>query len=434
MQTYEVRGPHVHRNAARDVLSRDRAASESQPHHRGCAVNPGALSGIKVLDAATLVAGPMMATYMAEYGADVIKVEPPGTGDPIRQWGANKDGINLMWKSLGRNKRTVSLNLREMAGQELFRRLTAEADVVILNTRPSTLKRWGLTWEDLSAVNEKLIMVHVTGYGNSGPYSDKPGFGTISEAMSGFSHLTGEPDGPPTLPGFMLADCVAAVHGAFAISTALVHRDRTGEGQLIDLSLLEPLARFAEQATLVYDQLGEIPGRVGNKWSISVPRNTYLTADGHWLALSGSSQTIALRVYDAIGRPELRDDPEYADPLRRIANRDVVDQLIVDWVAARPLATVLEEFDAAGVASGPVYNAEQLMQDPHIQARGTFLSVPDDDLESVRVQAPVARMSQTPGVVRHLGRGVGADNDEVLGEMLGLTSTDLQVLRESQII
>jgi crotonobetainyl-CoA:carnitine CoA-transferase CaiB-like acyl-CoA transferase len=193
-------------------------------------VSAGAFEGIKVLDAASLVAGPMIATYMAEYGADVIKVEMPGTGDPIRQWGANKDDVNLMWKSLGRNKRTVSLNLREPAAQELFRRLAAEVDVVIVNTRPSTLERWGLTWEDLSALNEKLIMIHVTGYGSTGPNSDKPGFGTIMEAMSGFAHITGEADGPPTLPGFMLADCTAAVHGAFAVSAALLHRERTGEG------------------------------------------------------------------------------------------------------------------------------------------------------------------------------------------------------------
>ncbi|NVM98489.1 CoA transferase [Arthrobacter sp. SDTb3-6] len=376
----------------------------------------------------------MMATYLAEYGADVIKVEQPGTGDPIRQWGANKDGVNLMWKSLGRNKRTVSLNLRVEEGQGIFRHLVADADVVVLNTRPSTLKRWGLTWEELSAIQPGLIMVHVTGYGGTGPYSDKPGFGTISEAMSGFSHLTGEPDGPPTLPGFMLADCVAAVHGAFAISAALLHRERTGEGQLIDLSLLEPLARFAEQATLVYDQLGEIPARVGNKWSISVPRNTYKTSDNQWLAVSGSAQTIALRVYDAIGRPELREDPEYADPLRRIANRDVVDQLIADWIGARPLQTVLDEFDASGVASGPVYNAKQLMNDPHVMARGTFLSVADEELNSVRVQAPVARMSRTPGVVRHLGRSVGADNEEILCGLLGLTEVEMSDLRERHVI
>lgn len=397
-------------------------------------MNAGAFDGIKVLDAASLVAGPMIATYMGEYGADVIKVEQPGTGDPIRQWGANKDGVNLMWKSLGRNKRSVSLNLRDPEAQEMFRRLAAEVDVVILNTRPSTLERWGLSWKDLSALNEDLIMVHVTGYGGSGPYSDKPGFGTIMEAMSGFSHLTGEPDGPPTLPGFMLADCVAAVHGAFAVSTALLHRERTGEGQLIDLSLLEPLARFAEQATLVYDQLGEIPGRVGNKWSISVPRNTYKTGDGHWLALSGSSQSIALKVYDAIGRPELRDDPEYADPLRRIANRDAVDGLIADWIAERTLEKVLSKFDGAGVAAGPVYNAEQLMQDPHAQARNMFLTVKDDDLHEVRVQAPVARMSKTPGVVRHLGRSVGADNNEVYADYLGISEGELSDLRDRHVI
>ncbi|KUO16424.1 acyl-CoA transferase [Streptomyces dysideae] len=370
----------------------------------------------------------MIATYMGEYGADVIKVEQPGSGDPIRQWGANKGDINLMWKSLGRNKRCVSLNLRVEAGQELFRRLAAEIDVVILNARPSALERWGISYEDLASRNEGLVMIHVTGYGAGGPYSDKAGFGTISEAMSGFAHITGEADGPPTLPGFMLADCTAAVHGAFAVSAALLHRERTGQGQLIDLSLLEPLARFAEQATLTYDQLGKIPGRVGNKWAISVPRNTYKTGDGHWIALSGSAQSVALKVFDAIGRPELREDPEYADPLRRIVNRDAVDDLIADWIRQRSLQTVMQQFDDHGVAAGPVYNAQQLMADPHLKARGTFVPVKDEDLDEVRVQAPVARMSQTPGVIRYLGRSVGQDNRDVLHELLGVGDEEFKRL------
>ncbi|GAA1576778.1 CoA transferase [Dactylosporangium maewongense] len=395
---------------------------------------PHALDGITVLDAATLVAGPLIATYLGEYGAEIIKIEQPGSGDPIRQWGSSKDGVNLMWKSLSRNKKSVSLNLRAQRGQEMLRQLAATADVLIVNTRPTTLRTWSLTYERLSAANPGLVMVHVTGYGAGGPYSDRPGFGTIGEAMSGFAHLTGEPDGPPTLPGLMLADCIAGVHGAFAVATALRYRERTGNGQLIDLSLLEPIARFAEQATLTYDQLGVVPGREGNRWSISVPRNTYQTGDRQWIALSGSSPTIALRVYDAIGRPELKEDPEYADPSRRIQNRDAVDDLIARWVRARPLTEVLARFAATGVAAGPVYDAAQLMADPHLAARGTFVTVPDEDLDRVRVQAPVARMSRTPGQIRHLGRTVGADNTTVYGRLLGLTSQDLQQLRSQGLI
>lgn len=416
-------------SAARSTAGVQQSREESPQLQAG-----SAFEGIRVLDAASLVAGPMMATYMGEYGADVIKVEQPGSGDPIRQWGANKGDINLMWKSLGRNKRPVAIDLRQPEGQELFRRLAAQCDVVVLNSRPSTLERWGLSYEALREVNKDLVVVNVTGYGLTGPYSDKPGFGTVSEAMSGFSHLTGEPDGSPTLPGFMLADCVAAVHGAFAVATALYHRRVTGEGQLIDLSLLEPLARFAEQATLVYDQLGVSPARAGNKWSISVPRNTYRTADGNWLALSGSAQSIALKVFDAIGRPELRENPVFADPLLRIENKDLVDGVVAEWIEARDLATVMEVFDQFGVAAGPVYNAEQLMSDSHVVERGTFLSVADPDLGSLRVQAPVARMSATPGKVHHLGRAVGADTETVLKELAGVSPEDLERLRSKSVI
>lgn len=408
--------------------------SQTLTHTEGPA-HPGALSGLRIIDAATLVAGPLAATYLAEYGAEVIKVEQPGSGDPIRQWGARKGDVNLMSKSLGRNKRTASLNLRDPEGQELFRKLAAQADVVILNTRPSTLKKWGIGWEELHAVNDQLIVMHVTGYGAGGPLSDRPGFGTIGEAMSGFAFVTGEADGPPTLPGFMLADCVAGVNGAFAILAAIRARELTGKGQLIDLSLVEPLARFVEQATMVYDQLGEIQTRVGNKWNISVPRNTYQTRDGRWIALSGSAQTIALRVYDAIGRPELKDDPEFADPVRRLANRDTVDNLVASWVLDRDLETVLAAFEAAGVAAGPVYDAAQIMADPHFIARKTFVSVKDEELEKpLSVQAPVARLSDTPGEVHHLGRGVGADNDYVYGSLLGLSNTELEHLKTGHII
>jgi crotonobetainyl-CoA:carnitine CoA-transferase CaiB-like acyl-CoA transferase len=395
---------------------------------------PAALEGVTVIDAATLVAGPLIATYFAELGADVIKVEQPGQGDPIRQWGAAKSGINLMWKSLSRNKRAVSLNLRSATGQQMLRELATKADVLIVNARPSTLARWGLDWNTLSTANPGLVMVHVTGYGAGGPYSDRPGFGTIGEAMSGFAHLTGEPDGPPTLPGFMLADCVAGVTGAFAAVAALLYRFRTGEGQLVDLSLVEPLARFAEQATLTYDQLGSVPNREGNRWAISVPRNTYRTIDDRWIALSGSAPTIALRVYDAIGKPELKEDPDYADPRLRLENRQAVDDLIADWVRLRPLDDVLRIFNDAGVAAGPVYDASQIMADPHLRARKTFISIADPDLGSVTVQAPVARMSRTPGIVRHLGRHIGDDNEQVYGELLGLGPEDLCRLRDEGAI
>ena len=270
----------------------------------------GALAGLRVIDAATLAAGPLIATWMGEQGAEVIKVEQPDGGDPLRQWGAQRDGIGLMWKSVARNKKCVTLNLRLEAGRDLLRSLTRQADVLIMNLRPSTLRKWDLEYESLAAANPRLVMVHVTGYGAGGPKSDWPGFGTLGEAMSGFAHLTGTPDGPPTLPSFMLADGVAALNATYAVMMALYHRDAHGgpgggRGQLIDINLIEPLARLLEQSVLTYDQLGTIPVRTGNRWDISAPRNTYQTSDGRWLAMSGSAPTIAMRALRAVGRPEL---------------------------------------------------------------------------------------------------------------------------------
>ncbi len=273
------------------------------------------LDGIRVLDVATLAAAPLAATYLGEFGADVIKIEQPDGGDPIRTWGNQVDGVGLMWKSLGRNKRSITLNLRVAEGQALLRRLVEHADVVIVNTRPATLRKWGLDYPALRAVNDKIVMLHITGYGLTGPKSERPGFGTLGEAMSGFANITGEAGGPPTLPPFMLADGVASLNAAYAVMMALYHRDVHGApGQLIDINLIDPLARLLEQTLLGYDQLGLVPTRAGNRWDISAPRNTYRTADGRWLAMSGSSPQLALRVFRAIGRADLVDDADFSDP------------------------------------------------------------------------------------------------------------------------
>ena len=296
----------------------------------------GALAGLRVIDAATLAAGPLIATWMGEQGAEVIKVEQPDGGDPLRQWGAQRDGIGLMWKSVARNKKCVTLNLRLEAGRDLLRSLTRQADVLIMNLRPSTLRTWDLEYESLAAANPRLVMVHVTGYGAGGPKSDWPGFGTLGEAMSGFAHLTGTPDGPPTLPSFMLADGVAALNATYAVMMALYHRDAHagpeapggGRGQLIDINLIEPLARLLEQSVLTYDQLGTIPVRTGNRWDISAPRNTYRTSDGRWLAMSGSAPSIAMRALRAVGRPELTLDPKFAEAQQRLRNAAEIDAIM----------------------------------------------------------------------------------------------------------
>ncbi|WP_028936898.1 CaiB/BaiF CoA transferase family protein [Pseudonocardia spinosispora] len=395
----------------------------------------GPLDGIRVIDAATLAAGPLIATWMAEFGAEVIKIEQPDGGDPLRQWGAQRDGVGLMWKSLGRNKKSVTLNLREPAGRDLLRDLASKADVLVMNLRPSTLARWELTHDDLKAANPGLVMVHVTGFGAGGPKSDRPGFGTLGEAMSGFAHLTGHPEGPPTLPSFMLADGVAALTATYAVMMALYHRDvRGGPGQLIDINLIEPLARLIEQPVLTYDQLGAIPGRTGNRWDISAPRNTYRTKDGHWLAMSGSAPTIAMRALRAVGRADLTTDPRFAEAQQRLTHAAEIDAVMADWIGQHTLDDAMAVFEEAEVAAAPVYNAEQLLADPQLEARDVYPSFPDPDLGRMRVQAPVPRFSETPGAVHHLGAALGEHTTEVYRDLLGLDDARLAELRASGVI
>jgi crotonobetainyl-CoA:carnitine CoA-transferase CaiB-like acyl-CoA transferase len=388
-----------------------------------------------VIDAATLAAGPLVATALGEFGAEVIKVEQPGAGDPLRTWGDQKDGIGLFWKSVGRNKLCVTLDLRQADGQELFHRLLDVSDVLVVNNRPSALARWGLDYESVHPAHPRLVMLHVSGYGGGGPASDRPGFGTLAEAMSGFAHVTGQPDGPPTLPPFFLADGLAAQSATFAVMMALYHRDlHGGSGQLVDVNLVEPLARLIETSTLSYSHLGVAPGRVGNRLDASAPRNAYRTADGRWIALSSASRNIVVRLYQAVDRPDLAEDEDYVDPIRRQAHGDEIDDIVAQWVLARSLHEAMRVFEEADVAAAPVYDAEQLLADGHLRARGTFVEVDDPDLGCMTVQAPVAVLSETPGAVDHLGRGIGADNDAVFGGLLGLDAERLDGLRAAGTI
>jgi crotonobetainyl-CoA:carnitine CoA-transferase CaiB-like acyl-CoA transferase len=278
-------------------------------------------------------------------------------------------------------------------------------------------------------------MLHVSGYGRGGPKSDRPGYGTLAEAMSGFAHLTGQPDGPPTLPPFMLADGVASLAATYAVMMALYHRDVHGAGgQLVDVNLIEPLARLMESATLTYDQLGTVSQRVGNRLDASAPRNAYRTSDDRWLAISSASPNIAKRVYRTIGRPELAEDPDYVDPIRRLGRAREVDDLVATWVAARTMDEAMGLLQAAEVAAAPIYDAPQLLADEHLRARGSFVTVDDPDLGPVTVQAPVAVLTETPGRIEHLGRSLGADNDDVFGDLLGVTEERLAELRDASVI
>jgi crotonobetainyl-CoA:carnitine CoA-transferase CaiB-like acyl-CoA transferase len=395
----------------------------------------GPLHGLRVVEAATLAAGPMVATALGEFGAEVVKVEQPGAGDPMRTWGNRRDGIGLVWKSLSRNKQCVTLDLRQSEGQDLFHQLLDRSDVLIVGNRPSALVRWGIDYESVHEAHPQIVMLHVSGYGKGGPASDRPGYGTLAEAMSGFAHLTGQPDGPPTLPPFMLADGVASLAATAAVMMALYHRDlHGGTGQLVDVNLIEPLARLMESNTLSYDQLGIISQRVGNRLDASAPRNAYRTSDDRWLAISSASPNLAMRIFRVIGRPELADDADYVDPIRRLDRATEVDELVACWVRERTLDDAMETFLAAEVAAAPIYDAQQLLADEHLRARGSFVRFDDPDLGPIRVQAPVAVLSETPGRIEHLGVALGAHNDTVFGDLLGLDAERLAALRADGVI
>ena len=417
-------------------------ASDTQPDSRpdprpvDQPVNqPGPLHGLRVVETATLAAGPTVATTLGEFGAEVIKIEQPGSGDPMRTWGDRRDGIGLVWKSISRNKKLTTLDLRRSEGQALLHRLLAVSDVLVSGNRPSALARWGLDYESVHRAHPHLVMVHITGYGRGGPKSDHPGYGTLAEAMSGFAHTTGQPDGPPTLPPFMLADGVAGIAATYAVMMALYHRDVHGAGgQLVDVNLIEPLARLLEAGTLAYDQLGAVKGRIGNMLPASAPRNVYRTADGRWLAVSSASPSIAVRVFRAVGRPDLAENPDYIDPVRRQQRAAEVDQVVADWVARQRLDEAMKVFEAAEVAAAPVYDAPALLADEHLRSRGMFLEVDDADLGRMTVHAPVVRLSETPGRLDHLGGALGRDNDTVYGGLLGLEAAEIGALRSAGTI
>jgi crotonobetainyl-CoA:carnitine CoA-transferase CaiB-like acyl-CoA transferase len=387
-----------------------------------------ALAGVKVLDVATLFAGPMAATLLGDHGAEVIKVEHP-RGDPARTHGASKDGIGLWWKMLGRNKKSLTLYLGAPEGQRLFRELAADADVIIENFRPGTLERWGLGYDVLAADNPGLVLARVTGFGQFGPYSSRPGFGTLAEAMSGFAAITGEPDGPPTLPPFGLADGVAALTTAFGIMTALRARETTGRGQVLDLAIIEPLLTVLGPQITAYDQLGTLQPRTGNRSTNNAPRNTYRCADGSWVAVSTSAQSIAERVMRLVGRAELIDEPWFAHGRSRAEHADELDEAVGSWIAARKRDEVVEAFEKAQAAVAPIYTAADIMADPQYAALGTVFQIDDAELGPLKMPNIPFRLSDTPGEIRITGPKLGEHTAEILAG-LGVDDVQLAGLRE----
>jgi crotonobetainyl-CoA:carnitine CoA-transferase CaiB-like acyl-CoA transferase len=391
------------------------------------------LTGLKVLDISTVYAAPITAMLLGDMGADVLKVEHPN-GDPARTHGWNREGHGLWWKVIARNKRAVTLNLSTPEGQELLRELAADADVLVENFRPGVLEKWGLGPDVLLQRNPRLVVLRVTGFGQEGPYSERRAFGTLMEAMSEFAHQTGQEDGPPTLPPFGLADGVAGIAGAYAVLTALYHRDaRGGAGQVIDLALLEPLLGILGPGPTVYDQLGIVAGRHGNRSPNNAPRNAYVTRDGRWVAISASATSIAARVMRLVGRADLVEKPWFASAGERSRRAEVLDGAVQKWIAARDLEDVLAAFEDAGAACAPIYDVEQLVNDPHVLARDTITTVDDEDLGPLKMQNLIFRLGDTPGAIRWPGRRLGQDNEAVYAS-LGVDGPRLAELRAKGVV
>ncbi|MEO8758896.1 MAG: CoA transferase [Devosia sp.] len=374
----------------------------------------GPLAGIRVVDLSRLVAGNMLSLQLGDMGADVIKVEPP-LGDPLREW--QEDGHSLFWQVYGRNKRSLVLNLREAGDLAALRKILATADVFIENFRPGTLEEMGLAPAGLLAANSRLIIVRVSGFGQTGPYAELPGFGTIVEAMSGFAHRTGFPDREPVLPPLALADMVAGLYGATAVLTALYARQRgTTAGQVIDLSLLEPMVSVLGPEAAIYRVTGRVKERTGSGSNTTSPRNVYQCRDGKYAALSGSTPQVARRVFEIIGHPEMNADPRFADNSARVRNRALVDAAVGNWFAHYDRDEALRIMRASGATVGPVYSAADAADDPHFNQRGVVVDVEDETFGSLPMHNIVPRLSATPGVWRRPAPTLGQHSAEILGE------------------
>lgn len=382
----------------------------------GSGVPRMALEGVKVVEAASMLAAPLAGLMLADHGAEVIKIELPGHGDEMRRWGYQKDGKGLYWKLISRNKRLVTLDLRTEPGREALLELLGDTDVLIVNFRPGTLERWNLTSEVLREVKPDLIVLRVSGFGQTGPKASLPGYGTLAEALSGFASINGWADRPPLLPPFGLADAITGMTAAFGVLAALHHRDATGEGQDVDLALYEGIMMILGSLVVDYDQGDVIATRTGNVTPFAAPRGTYPTVDGRWIALAGSSQTTAQRVFRAIGRPEWVEDERFATNRDRVANNDVIDEAIHAWSKERTANEALQVFETHEVPATEVMSVDDIVNDRHLRERGSLIEVDDPDFGTVVMQAPVPRLTASPGRVRFSGRWeMGSDNEEILG-------------------
>ena len=389
---------------------------------------PMPLAGIRVADISNFLAAPMASMFLGDYGAEVVKVEHPSRGDEMRFWGENKKGVGLYYKVINRNKKSVTADLRTPIGVEIVKRLVRTADVVIENYRPGTLEKWGLGYDVLSEVNPRIVMLRITGFGQTGPYSHKPGFGTLAEAFAGAAHITGFPDRPPLLPAFGLGDSTAGLAGAFLTMVALFERERHGgRGQVVEFAIYEPLLTLLGPQVVNYDQLGLVQERSGSRLPFTAPRNTYRTRDGKWVAIAGSAQSIFERICRALERPELIADPRFRDNRIRMENAAELDAELQSAIERFDLDALIRRFEQHEAAVAPVNNVAQIFADPHYAARQNITAVPDEELGGpLRMQNVVGNFSRTPGAIRRAGPRLGEHNREVLVEELGFSEAELK--------
>ncbi|WHT79813.1 CaiB/BaiF CoA transferase family protein [Pseudomonas rhodesiae] len=392
------------------------------------------LGGIKVIEIGTLIAAPFAARLMAEFGADVIKIESMGQGDPLRKWRKLHEGTSLWWYLQSRNKKSLALDLKSSEGLDLIKQLLGDADVLIENLRPGGLEKLGLGWDVLHALNPKLTLVRISGYGQTGPYRDRPGFGAIGEAMGGIRYTTGNPESPPARVGVSLGDSLASLHGVIgALMSLLRVKTGQGEGQIVDVSLAESVFNVMESLVPEYDMLGHVRERSGGALPGIAPSNTYPTADGAYVVIAGNSDPIYRRLMHAIGRSDLADAPELAHNDGRAAQSAVLDAAITHWTSSQPIDRVLSALEAAEVPAGRIYSVADIVSDPHYQARDMLLDAQLPGGVSVKMPGIVPKLSQTPGGVNWQGPALGQHTDEILGN-LGLGGPDIQRLRASGVV
>jgi succinyl-CoA---D-citramalate CoA-transferase len=383
-----------------------------------------------------MIAAPTAGCLLGDFGARVVKVEHPSLGDDLRRWPPNKDGVPLWWKVTNRNKHLITLDLSSHTGQEVCRRILPDFDIVIENFRPGTMERWNLGYEQLAAVNPRIIMIRLSGYGQTGPYAGRGGYGTVAEAMSGLPSFTGFPETPPTLSAFPLVDSLAGMFAVQAALMAVYERDLagSGKGQVIDVSLYESIFRLIDSQVIGYDQKGIIKERQGNRMQEDSPRNAYKTADGEYVAISAGSQRTFSRLAEAIGLPSLNKDPRFATNEARCDNADALDEIVAEWFACRTLDQAIYELDHADAIAGPVYDIQRIMKDPHYAAREDIVTVADPELGDIKMQAVLPKFSRTPGAIRWPGGQMGQHNEEVFCERLGFSRDDLARLRADGVI